>query len=391
MKDAHPSPLGLGAQAKQSLRRLARLSGLGTIASRLRPAALQRLLTLRGALHLSSAESKQSTTGTEQPGTPTQSSDSGRDHNPSIPSAAPCTPTSSWVTLEAKDAYWLLANWELSSSDQHRARALGGQQLTLRLMEDHSAQAQAGVAPAAMARLEVVVDGACQQWLLPVPLSGRRYRLELGYRLVHGGWLALAGSDSAPVPASACPLQDEPVPSIVFQAIEATSSASIPAAGVEHERLYQLASGGQRRTRSSGSEQWHEQGRDRRASQDQSRDEHASGAGLWESGLSASGLGLSGAGLGPRARSFWLVADAMLIVHGATEHSAQLRVADQPMPLDQQGCFRVDVPFPDGEQHYPIHATAADGEQQRSLRLDFRRETTQARLNRLETAALEWF
>ena len=47
--------------------------------------------------------------------------------------------------------------------------------------------------------------------------------------------------------------------------------------------------------------------------------------------------------------------------------------------------------FRDGEQLYPIKAVAADGEQERSIRLEFERRTPQARVNRKEDAVLEWF
>ena len=110
-----------------------------------------------------------------------------------------------------------------------------------------------------------------------------------------------------------------------------------------------------------------------------------SGAGLWASGRSDSGSGIV------RPRSFWLVADAELIVYGATEPTARLSIGDQEIPLEADGTFRVHVPFRDGEQLYPIKAVAADGEQERSIRLEFERRTPAARVNRKEDAVLEWF
>jgi hypothetical protein len=51
----------------------------------------------------------------------------------------------------------------------------------------------------------------------------------------------------------------------------------------------------------------------------------------------------------------------------------------------------VHVPFRDGEQLYPIRAIAIDGEQQRSIRLEFRRRTPEAQVNTREQAQLAWF
>ena len=92
-----------------------------------------------------------------------------------------------------------------------------------------------------------------------------------------------------------------------------------------------------------------------------------------------------------RQRSFWLVADAELIVYGATDPSASLFIGDQPVALAADGTFRVHVPFRDGEQLYPIRAVAADGEQERSIRMEFERRTPQARVNTAEEAVSEWF
>ncbi|MEY4359030.1 MAG: hypothetical protein RLZZ631_516, partial [Cyanobacteriota bacterium] len=92
-----------------------------------------------------------------------------------------------------------------------------------------------------------------------------------------------------------------------------------------------------------------------------------------------------------RERSFWLVADAELIVYGATDPSASLFIGDQQVALSSDGTFRVHVPFRDGQQLYPIRAVAADGEQERSIRLEFERRTPEARVNSREEAVAEWF
>jgi hypothetical protein len=111
-----------------------------------------------------------------------------------------------------------------------------------------------------------------------------------------------------------------------------------------------------------------------------------SGLGLWASGRSASGSGLVG-----RQRSFWLVADAELIVYGATDPTATLKIGDEVVPLAADGSFRLQVPFRDGQQLYPIEAISADGEQRRSIVLTFERTTPEDRTNPASAATLEWF
>jgi hypothetical protein len=232
---------------------------------------------------------------------------------------------------------------------------------------------------------EVVVDAGANAWYLPVPLCDRDYRVELGYRLAAGGWLSLAFSAVARVPADAPahpvapgyePFSIEPIAPLPV-ALPAQASTG----GVDHERFYQRAMAASPRRLRVGSEDFHDQAL---AREGRSLDQ-ASGAGVWASGLSESGAGAA------RPRSFWLVADAELIVYGATEPSASLTIGERQVALAADGSFHLHVPFADGEQLYPIRAVAADGEQQRSIRIDVERQTPEARVNTREAAALEWF
>jgi hypothetical protein len=215
-----------------------------------------------------------------------------------------------------------------------------------------------------------------------MPVSDRDYRVELGYRTKTGGWFSLATSSVARMPAlePASVVADAFVP-FSLDAPVMGAAQPVVSGGVEHQRIYQLATAGSLRSRRVGSEVLHEW------DQDSARSGalNDSGAGLWASGRSDSGSGIV------RPRSFWLVADAELIVYGATEPSARLSIGDQEIPLEADGTFRVHVPFRDGEQLYPIKAVAADGEQERSIRLEFERRTPQARVNCKEDAVLEWF
>ncbi len=124
-----------------------------------------------------------------------------------------------------------------------------------------------------------------------------------------------------------------------------------------------------------------------------------SGAGLTGAGFTMSGAGLtmSGAGLGSsasappvRPRQFWLIADAELIVYGATEPDATVTIGGRPIKLNPDGTFRFQMSFQDGVIDYPIQAVAADGEQTRSIQMTFTRETPERHTNTKEDAVLEW-
>jgi hypothetical protein len=301
------------------------------------------------------------------------------------------------VVFLPRDPQWAYVFWDISDPDRQQALAAGASQLCLRVAD---VTGLSGGSSHPHTLQEVVVDSHATEWYLPVPLSDRDYRVELGYRkggAAAGGWISLAFSSIARVPAL------HPSEQILDQFVPFsldTSSATSPADGTAseaafaenlpefsdsglHERLYQSATAGWRRL-GRGSEAFHEF--DHNALSASSSSLSASGAGLW-----ASGRNESGAGLMARQRSFWLVADAELIVYGATDPAARLSIGGEEVPLSPDGTFRIQVPFRDGQQLYPIEALAADGEQRRNITLEFRRTTPEDNSNPASQAVAEWF
>lgn len=285
---------------------------------------------------------------------------------------------STWVAFLPRDPQWAIVCWGIHPEDRARALAAGAQELALRLTDVTD-----GLLRDSRPHLfqEVTVAESANEWHLPVPLGDRDYQVELGYRTPGGGWYALAISPVSRMPAD-LEIPVHPFTPFALEDAQETvmGSVPLPAAGL-HESLYQQSSSGRWRAQ-QGSDAFHEQhGRSHSVAGD-----HLSGVGLWASGREA-----SGAGIAPRQRSFWLVADAELIVYGATDPAATLTVGDQAVPLDTDGTFRWHTTFPDGAVNYPIRARAADGEQKRSITLDFRRTTPHAHVNRRENAVQEWF
>ena len=301
------------------------------------------------------------------------------------------------VVFLPRDPQWAYVFWDISDPDRQQALAAGASQLCLRVAD---VTGLSGGSSHPHTLQEVVVDSHATEWYLPVPLSDRDYRVELGYRkggTAAGGWISLAFSSIARVPAL------HPSEQILDQFVPFsldTSSATSPADGTAseaafaenlpefsdsglHERLYQSATAGWRRL-GRGSEAFHEFDHDALSASSSSLS--ASGAGLWASGRSE-----SGAGLMARQRSFWLVADAELIVYGATDPAARLSIGGEEVPLSPDGTFRIQVPFRDGQQLYPIEALAADGEQRRNITLEFRRTTPEDNSNPASQAVAEWF
>ncbi len=293
------------------------------------------------------------------------------------------TDGSTRVVFLPRDPEWAYVFWEISESDRERALESGANRLFIRLsdvtgIEDGKAHPHT--------LQEVSVDSHSTEWYLPIPLSDRDYRVELGYRF-GANWMSLAFSAPAKVPSLA------PSNQILDQFVPFSLDANVENAPLEppspiadsftdnglHERLYQTATTNIRKT-TIGSEEFQEH-------QFNQSEHHASGAGLWDSGRNESGVG----SFANRKRSLWLVADAELIVYGATDPSARLTIGGEEVPLTSDGTFRLQVPFRDGQQKYAISASAFNGEQSCNVTLDFERSTPEDNSITKENAQPQWF
>lgn len=98
------------------------------------------------------------------------------------------------------------------------------------------------------------------------------------------------------------------------------------------------------------------------------------------SSLEVGGVGEAGRGgplrgAGGARRGFWFNLNAELIVYGATEPDAQVRIEGEPVTLRPDGTFTLRFALPDGDYTLRAEATAADGTETRGARLRFVRRT----------------
>jgi hypothetical protein len=287
------------------------------------------------------------------------------------------------IVILPRDPQWAYAYWNVSDEAKASLKAQGGEQLALRIYDvsdiDLNYQSPHSVQ-------EYVCDELTQEWYLPIPLSDRDYVVDIGYRTVDGRWLILARSTPIHIP-SLYPsdwiedifvtvnweeeLQDklvEPLlpPKPLQKAFVATEQVA------EAARIAGSLFGSIQHIPGSGI--------------------GASGQGMWTvptlSGLNMSGVGFASEEL-IRSRKFWLIADAELIVYGATEPDATVLIGGNPIKLNPDGTFRFQISFQDGVIDYPIVAIAADGQQTRSIQMKFERETPSRHTNSKEEAVLQ--
>ncbi len=280
------------------------------------------------------------------------------------------------VVFLPRDPDWAYVFWQISEIDREKAQSLGASKLCLRL---YDASGSDGSNLNQGTLREITVDSFSTEWYLPIPLSNRDYKVELGYKYGFN-WMSLAFSSISHVPGSNPSEQilDKFVP---FN-LDSTSGNIPDIANPQeqevnglHERLYQAATNISVR-RKIGSEEFME---------NMNSNVTDSGAGKWSSGLNDSGIGIV------KNRSFWLVADAELIVYGATEPSAKLTIGGEEVPLAADGTFRIQVPFRDGAQNYDIKAVDSSGQQEKSISMKFDRVTPLDDTTDKNKSQKEWF
>ena len=76
-----------------------------------------------------------------------------------------------------------------------------------------------------------------------------------------------------------------------------------------------------------------------------------------------------------RQKKFWFNVNAELIIYGATEPDATVRIGDRQIKLRPDGSFSYRFALPDGKFDLPATATSNDGTDQRAAALTFSRKT----------------
>lgn len=314
------------------------------------------------------------------------------------------------IVLMPRDPQWAYTYWDIPNEHKESLRSQGGQQLALRIYDStdinieyqspHSIQ-------------EYPCDELAREWYLPIPVSDRDYVVDIGYRCADGRWLVLARS----IPVHVPPVYpsdwvddqfitvswDEDLRGKTFlELVPPSRRMGVMGAGENpiYDQIFDMAQSAEAQ-RIAGSLFGSMQHVPGSMAPEQAISSYVfpSGVGMWAvptmSGVNMSGVGMSGVGFSAsmppiRPRKFWLVADAELIVYGATEPDAKVTIGGRPVQLNPDGTFRFQMSFQDGLIDYPIMAVAADGEQTRSIHMKFNRETPSRNTNTKEDAVLEW-
>ncbi len=304
------------------------------------------------------------------------------------------------IVLMPRDPQWAYAYWDIPGPHKEEMRRQGGVRLALRFYDVTDIDINS-VAPHSLQQYEC--DEMAREWFLPIPVSDRDYIAEIGYVAADGRWLMMARSAPIHVPPVypsdwvedhfvTVNFDDDLRGKTVMTLVPPSKkAAAVDAEGnpIYDEIFAKAQSMEAQRIAGSLFGSMHQV-----PEQAVSSFVFPSGVGMWAlptaSGINMSGVGFSASAPPIRPRKFWLIADAELIVYGATEPDATVTIGSRKIDLQPDGTFRFQMSFQDGVIDYPIKAVAADGEQNREIHMTFTRETPARRTNTKEEAVEEW-
>lgn len=301
------------------------------------------------------------------------------------------------AVLLVRDPYWIHAYWDLSGGTIGRAQARGDHRLILRVQE----WVPGGRHPGYF--YDVPVPGTARSWYLRLPGDGRSYRVEVALQFRSGGFETVAVSNLVEVPA------DGPSPIVADRFVDPADEPSFRPHGVSTlppreewttaetpwpdglepdwtddqaahgppspgmpempSRLMRARLVSRAQNPSSADNPWVDAG----ALPDSPGG--PSSANLSSHVWAPSQQAPLASGVGARPKGFWLVADAEVIIHGATEPDAVVTFRGERIQLNADGTFRFHFHLPNGTHPMPIRALNADGDDERAITITVGRQT----------------
>ncbi|MEH2263866.1 DUF4912 domain-containing protein [Nostoc sp.] len=316
------------------------------------------------------------------------------------------------IILTPRSSQWADVSWEISETKKAAVRQQGGYQLAVRLYDttgvDLSYQS-----PQLVQQYEC--DETARDRFVEIPISDRDYIAEIGYVADGDRWLFIARSAIARVFSPVHP--DSPIEDVAIVSEPAIGSVNVEEETTEEESKILLTP----RTPKWAYVSWH-------ISQTQNETLHQQGGSQLVVRLyDVTGIDLSYQSpqliqqyeceevardrfvaipvsdrdymveigyvadsdrwlliaRSPNVRvfnrsheDFWFVADAELIIHGATQPNTNVNISGHPVKVKPDGTFHLRLPFSDGLMDYLI-TVAADGESTKTIHKKFSQETSE--------------
>ncbi|MEK0447086.1 MAG: hypothetical protein RLZZ399_2407 [Verrucomicrobiota bacterium] len=311
--------------------------------------------------------------------------------------------------LTARDPRWLFAYWDF---DWGRVPAS-------RMREGRNAYFLKVTRKDGLLEALVEINPSARNWYVPVSTAGMCYVAELGYFELSGGWRALVYSGEAHTPADVlAPEGKDEVFATVPQTLTFAKLQELVHQHMEDGEtllgaIARITGEGRIQVQRGVTPSWSPEQKRllamllgeslidavglgseeidrllRKALQQKLHSEAASGLGArlaaafgpssFHLASLFSPMGASWStqpfGVG-RERGFFMHLNAEVIFYGGTQPDARVTVNGEEIQLQPDGTFRYHFTLPDGDFEIPICATSADGQEERSGTLSFRRQT----------------
>jgi len=270
------------------------------------------------------------------------------------------------LKLTPRDPHWIHAHWDFTRDQMRSANARSAEgHLVIKLFQG----ARSGPLVS-----ETPVHRESVRWFVHAPEPAITYTAELGYYDARRQWSTLATSQ----PVSTPPTKPSAEHGFELATIGSTGSAERHAT-IKRFRVPPMPSlGGQLPGAKAPTSLQFSSG----ASLSPALGfgsfpdlaPASPGVGVWSSELGPSSFGVSQ----ESASRFRLEVNAELIVHGATEPDATLKIAGRIIPLKPDGSFRLRFSLPDGNFSFPVEAISAKTGEPRAVSLTFERQTQTA-------------
>ncbi len=188
--------------------------------------------------------------------------------------------------------------------------------------------------------IDIQVNGEAGNWYINVWDAGKTYIVDVGYKTASGKFVLLARSNGVRTP-------DDKISNVTDEEWMVVDE--------DFDELFRLSGGG-KSGRMGASEGFRSP---------------------IESGLSSETVSSFSSPVGgqPQKSGFFLVADTELILYGASEKDATVKVKGEKINLKADGSFSMRFHLPDGMMDLPIEAVSSDGTEKRYIKISVERKT----------------
>ncbi len=250
------------------------------------------------------------------------------------------------IVLMARDPYWAFAYWEITPEKDAEVRnqidekLRQGLKYILRVYDVTDINFNGSNANR---YFDIELTSVINNWYLNVGVANRSYCVDIGILTADGRFFMIARSNFITTPSD-----------VISSAVDEEWMV----ASDDFNEIFRL-SGGLQRGSASGDIS--------KLLMKRLQEETSSGS---------MGSLSSPAGREVRAKDFWLVVDAELIIYGATEPDATVTIQGRPLTLNADGTFSCRFALPDGKQVFPVKAVSVDKTDERIITPTVTRSTT---------------